>query len=132
MALARISHITRDAAAGLVGTLRGILALGAALDDEGMGVGELNVNVFLLDAGEFALEFVGVLVLADVEFGLKGADGGVGGEVAVAALGGVVVKETEEGSHVGGRIAREERHFSRVVGRLAWKFGWYCLELSKW
>ena len=110
VALARIGHVPRDASVGFVGSFGGILALGAAFDDEGVGVGELDVHVLLLDAGEFALEFIGGLVLADVEFGLEGADGGVGGEGAGVAVGGVVVEEAEEGSHFGVGEAGEERH----------------------
>jgi len=38
-------------------------------------VGEAEVDVLLLDAGELALELVGFGVLAHVEFGGEGADG---------------------------------------------------------
>ena len=79
MALPRIRHVTRDASVGFIGPFGGILALGAAFDDQRMRVGELDVHVFLLDAGQLALELVGGLVFAYVEFGLEGADGGVGG-----------------------------------------------------
>ncbi len=75
-----------------------------------MGVGEFDVDVFLVDAGQFALELVGFFVLADVEFGVEGADGG--GDAAAAALG-VVIEETEEWSDVVVWEAWEERHFVR-------------------
>ena len=71
-----------------------------------MWVGELDVHVLLLNARELALELVGVGVLADVEFGLVGADGGVGGEAA-RRMGVVVVEKAEERVCFGGGVAGE-------------------------
>lgn len=102
-------HFARDATAGRVGVVGGIFAVDATLDDESVGVGELDVDVFLFDAGKLALEFVGVLVLADVEFGMEGADGGRG-RGSARVLAGVVVDETEEWSQFTRWEAREERH----------------------
>ena len=62
-----------------------------------MWVGELDVHVFLFDAGELAMELVGVFELADVEFGLKGADVAL----AAGAVGVVVIEEAEDGGEFG-------------------------------
>ena len=76
-----------------------------------MGVDEFDLDVFLFDAREFAVEFPGVFLFANVEFGLEGADGaGVGGAVGI-----VVVEEAEERTEVGAGYAWEERHFSGLV-----------------
>ncbi len=55
---------------------KGVAPFDAALDDQSSGVGELNGNVFLFDAREFTNQFVGVFLLADIEFGSERADGG--------------------------------------------------------
>ncbi len=92
----------------------------ATPDDEGVRVGEFDVNVLLFEAGELALEFVGVLMLADIEFGMEGADGGWGRRTA-RVLARVVVDETEEGAQFTGWEAREERHRGcEVVGSFWW------------
>ncbi|KAL2260903.1 hypothetical protein VTK26DRAFT_4956 [Humicola hyalothermophila] len=44
-----------------------VVALDAAPNDEGLGLGELNVDVLALEAGELAVQLVGGLGLADVE-----------------------------------------------------------------
>jgi len=46
-----------------------VFADSAALDIQCLRVGEFDFNVLLSDAGEFAVEMVGVLGLADVEAG---------------------------------------------------------------
>ena len=72
-----------------------------------MGVGELDADVFLVDAWQFAVEFVGVFNLLDVEARLEGADAG-GASAAAVAAGGlravdvVVVEEAEERTEVRG------------------------------
>lgn len=71
-----------------------------------MGVGEFDVDVLLIEAGQLALKLVGFFVLADVEFGVEGSNGG--GESAAAL--GVVVEQTEEWSDVVVWEALEERH----------------------
>ena len=108
----RFSHIASDTATGFLRAVGGILALDAAFDDQGVGISELDVHIFLVDAGKFALELVGLFVLTDVEFGLEGADGGV---EAAGALGVVVVEETEERVYVVAWEACEERHCCLVI-----------------
>ena len=108
----RFSHIASDTATGFLRAVGGILALNAAFDDQGVGISELDVHIFLVEAGKFALELVGLFVLADVEFGLEGADGGV---EAACALSVVVVEETEEGVHVAAWEACEERHCCLLI-----------------
>ena len=78
-----------------------------AFDSEGAGVGKLNVDVFLFDAGEFSKELVSFFVLADIELWSKGADGrcvtwtSAGGVVTGrGAVGVVVIEETEERAKV--------------------------------
>lgn len=51
-----------------------IVTFGAAVDSEGLGVGELDVDVLLGDAWEFTVKFVVCLVLLEVEFGLEGGE----------------------------------------------------------
>lgn len=76
-------------------------ALDVAADAEGLWVDELDVNVFLLDAGEFAVEFVAGFYFFDVEFGLEGFEGG-GRSVSAAAVVRVeFVEEAEEWSEGG-------------------------------
>ena len=43
-----------------------------------MGIGELNVDVLLINAWEFAMEFVGILDFLYVEFGTEGLEMGAG------------------------------------------------------
>ena len=112
VALASVGHIASDAATGLVRAFGGVFALDTALDDESVGIGEFDVDVLLVETGEFALELVGFFVLADIELGLEGADGGIGGERAVVV---VVVKKTEEWRDIARGKAWEERHCSCVV-----------------
>lgn len=106
-----------------------IFALRAALDDEGMGVGELDAHVFLGDARQLAVEFVGVGDFFDIEAGLEGADGGAGvgaGGGRLGAVGVVVVEEAEEGGEVrvGGQGLEEGGHGARVFKcGLSWEFG---------
>jgi hypothetical protein len=51
---------------------RGVAALGAAFDGQGVGVGEFDLDILLLNSGEFAVEFVGILEFLDVELGGEG------------------------------------------------------------
>ena len=122
-------------------------ALDLALDDDGVGVRELDQHVLLLDARELAFEQVAVFLLADVELGLEGAHGRGGEEavgVAVAVAVGsmtvravhvVVVDEAEEGGEVAvGEAGEEGRHgfglsgFDDGFGRKCFAECWYSCE----
>ena len=49
MRLGSIGHVSSDAALRLVSTVGGVFALNAAFDDQGVGVCELDVDIFLID-----------------------------------------------------------------------------------
>lgn len=99
------------------------LALFAAVlvapgDGQRVVVGPLDVDVLLLDAGEFAVEFVDFLGLFNVEFGREGAHVF---ELAVQVAEGlavVFVEETEDGREFL-REAWEERHCVWRCGQCA-------------
>lgn len=104
---------------------RGVVALGPARDHEGLRLGELDVDVVLLDAGELTVELVGVLRLLHVEArgeGGSGAAGAIAGAGLGAGLLGVlveVIQEAEEGGKRGLRSkvgSREERHVAGCGG----------------
>jgi len=57
--------------AALLGAV--VAALGMASYQELVCVAELNVDVLAVDAGQLAVEFIGFLGLADVEFGIEAA-----------------------------------------------------------
>jgi len=96
-------------------------ALGAAADVDGLLVNELDLNVLLVNAGQFAVEFVGVFDFLDIELGLEGLQS-IGGTTVGARVGVEVIEEAEEGCEGGFRDkgghcrSVEERH-------LAWG-GW--------
>lgn len=103
-----------------------VAALDVAGDDDGLRVGELNVDILAIDAWQLAVQLVRVLRLADVELWVEGAGAdtptlaavGVRGTLDFAAIVVEVVEETEERgeawvSAIEG--TREERHF-----------GWCC------
>ena len=111
-----------------------VLALDLALDDQGLRVGELDLDVLLVDAREFTVKVVRVLDFSHVEARRKSADGsgrwaGLRGAVDI-----VVVKKTEEGGEVGSEVETwEESHCSgwtvgafvgseRVAGNGCWDF----------
>lgn len=111
--LASLCDLSAFTLGGLVVALAGfggvVFALGAALDHEGLGVGEFNVDVLLGDTGKFAIEVVGIGGFADVEARRKGAHGGLAARGAVDVI---VVQEAEERTEVAaGRDGAEERHF---------------------
>lgn len=104
---------------------RGVVALGPARDHEGLRLGELDVDVVLLDAGELSVELVGVLGLLHVEArgeGGSGAAGAMAGAGLGAGLLGVlveVIQEAEERGERGLRSkvgSREEGHFAGCGG----------------
>jgi len=83
-------------------------ALRAALDHQGLVVGEFNVDILLGDARQFAVEIVGVITLAEVELRRERAE-----RAELTAVGAVevsVVQETEQRSEVSGRGNVEKRH----------------------
>lgn len=51
MRLGRIGYVSSDAALGLMSTVGGVFALNAALNDQGVGVCELNVDILLIKPG---------------------------------------------------------------------------------
>lgn len=51
MSFGSIGHVSSDAALRFVSTIGGVFALNAAFDDQGVGVRELNVDIFLIDPG---------------------------------------------------------------------------------
>lgn len=94
-----------------------IAAIDAALDGEGMRVGELDLDILLIDARKLAVEFVRILNLLDVEFGVEGLEVGVGGTVYGAGDLVELVEEAEDGGEGGLRVvdesaAGEERHLA--------------------
>jgi hypothetical protein len=78
-------------------------------DAEGVVVRPFNVDVFLLDAGEFTVQFVAVICLLDVELGCEGTDAVERGVEVAEGLTVVFVEEAEDGSELLGE-AWEERH----------------------
>lgn len=109
---------------GLVaaGAVRG-LAVDAAAHDQGVRVGEFNVDVFAVEAGQFAVQLVRALDFAHVEFGLEAAHGVAAG---VGSVGVVIVQKTEDGRELGGGKAWEQRHGAGVVGVFQGIDGVWC------
>lgn len=61
------------------------VAFGAALDAQGLGVGELDLDVLLVDSGELAVKLVAVLDLLHIEARLEGTElGDVAKVIALA------------------------------------------------
>jgi len=111
-----LGFVALDEASGRSASSVGALSLAA--DEHGLRLGELDVNIRLLHAGEFTVEFVGLSGLADIELGLPVAEAAAASAISVlSALARVaveVVKKTEERGEgsVGGvvEVAGEESH----------------------
>jgi len=72
-------------------------ALGVALDGQGVQVGELDLNVLLLDSWKFTMELIAVLVLLDVELGSESLHLSAVGTIRATTVLVEVVEKTEEG-----------------------------------
>jgi len=77
-------------------------AFDATADADGLLVDELDLDVLLVNAGKFTVEFIGVLDFLDIELGLEGL------QRVVAATAGArvvveVIEEAEEGCEGGFR-----------------------------
>lgn len=86
-----------------------VLAFGAALDNQGLGVGELNIGVLLIDARQFAIKMVRLFTLTDVKARRERANRRL---VAGRAVVIVLVKKTKERGEVAraGEVGTEKRH----------------------
>lgn len=138
-----------DSSGSVGGAAGGVCPLDLAADDEGLGLGELDAHVALVEAGQLAVELIGVGRLADVESGLPVGSGrsaeerrlllllslllllllllglaAAGARVALARVRVKVVKKTEErrkGSLVVVDGAGEKGgHFVGVVMVVSW------------
>lgn len=97
---------------GSVGSVE--FTLGSAFNHQGLGVGELDVDALLRNAGQLAIEVVAFFVFADVKARRERAQRR--GLVVAGAVDIVVVQQTEEGTEVSGSgHGSEERHFGKVV-----------------
>lgn len=124
----------------------GVVALNTAPDHNGLRVGELDLNVVTINAGELAVQLVCLLGFADIELGTESAGGlsmttaaGLrGAALNLATVGVKVIEEAEEVGEAGVRAVgavdttREERHFGfRCVERVVKRFCAFA-ECSRW
>lgn len=99
-------------------------ALDAAVDAEGLRIGELNIHVLLLQASEFSVQLKVCGELADVKLGLEGNGGpgsATGRALILTGVGVKVFEKTEERGEAGVgvavvAVAREEGHFDGCGG----------------
>jgi hypothetical protein len=87
----------------------GIAALGVAFDGQSVGVRELDVNILLLNAGKFAVEFIGILDFLDIELGSEGLQVTTDGAVTLATVLIEVIQHAEEGMEGGCGVGGDER-----------------------
>jgi len=97
-------------------------ALSLAADEHSLGLGELDVDILLVDTRELAMEFIRFPGLADVELGLPARHTSATAAHSLTRVAVEVVKEAEEGSERGVGViqaSREESHCACLVeGRL--------------
>lgn len=79
-------------------------AVHAAAHNQGIWVRELDIDVFAVESGEFAVELISILNLADVKFWLEAVDRIAG---LIGAVGVVVVKKTKDRREFASRKAGE-------------------------
>lgn len=130
MRLALLGEVTGNLCGRSAGR---VVALNTAPDHNSLRVGELDLNILAVNAGELAVKLVCLLGFADIELGAEGAGGlGVttatsfrGAALNLASVGVEVVEEAEEVGETGVRAVgaveatREERHFEcGCVGRV--------------
>lgn len=101
-----------------------VLAFTAALDNQSLGVGELDIDVLLIDARQFTIEMICLFTLTDVKARRERANRSL---VTARAVIIVVIEKTEERGEVAraGEASTEERHV------VSWKIGslkWFCLQ----
>lgn len=134
--LALLGEVTGDLCGRGAGR---VVTLNTAPDHNGLRVGELDLNVLPINAGELAVKLVCLLGLADIELGAEGAGGlGVttaaslrGAALNLASVGVKVVEEAEEVGEAGVRTVgaveatREERHFR--CGYVERVVKWFCV-----
>jgi hypothetical protein len=98
------------------------VALGAAFDAQGLGIGEFDLDVFLFDTGEFAVQLVAILDFLYIEARLERAELRDVAEIAKvialtrALVRGVIVEKTEERGKFARGEAWEGKHCSDWSG----------------
>jgi len=94
--------------------------LGVARDGKGVVFGPLDVDFGLLDAGQLAVQLVGLLGFSDIEARGEGTSVGLGGGVELAGLDCSVklVREAEQGREFV-ETWEEHRHFGWLGGKEA-------------
>lgn len=95
----------------------GVLALSAALDYQGVRVGEFDVNVLLVDASEFPVEMISIFKFSDVESRRERGDMLETSLLLAGAVDIVVIQKAEDGSEFARRKAWEECHFFDLRAR---------------
>jgi len=113
-----LSFVVRIRDAWVLAALEGVL--GVSRDGKGVVFGPFDVDLGLLDAGQLAVELVGVLGFADVEARGEGTSVGLGGGAELAGLDCSIklVREAEQGREFV-ETWEEHRHFGWLGGKEA-------------